>query len=64
VTTAVTARARQADAIGRDAYALMERLFPLCRSPTGAGVRATFDVLAEEIPISRTEIPSGTRVFD
>jgi aminopeptidase-like protein len=64
MTTAVTARARGSDAIGRDAYALMERLFPLCRSPTGAGVRATFDVLAEEIPISRTEIPSGTRVFD
>jgi aminopeptidase-like protein len=64
MTTAVPARARGTDAIGRDAYALMERLFPLCRSPTGAGVRATFDVLAEEIPISRTEIPSGTRVFD
>jgi aminopeptidase-like protein len=64
MTTAVTARARGTDAIGRDAYALMERLFPVCRSPTGAGVRATFDVLAEEIPISRTEIPSGTPVFD
>ncbi len=27
-------------------------------------MRATFDVLEEEIPITRTEIPSGTRVFD
>ena len=27
-------------------------------------MRATFDVLAEQIPIRRTEIPSGTRIFD
>ena len=49
---------------GHEAYELMRRLFPLCRSLTGDGVRATFDILEEEIPIVRTEIPSGTRVFD
>ena len=55
---------RRPDSVGRDAFELMERLFPLCRSLTGSGVRATFDVLGDEIPIERTEIPSGTGIFD
>ncbi len=50
--------------VGDQAHELMRRLFPLCRSLTGDGVRATFDILEEEIPIVRTEIPSGTRVLD
>jgi aminopeptidase-like protein len=52
------------DAIGSEAYELMGRLFPLCRSLTGSGVRATFDVLDEYVPLERTEIASGTQVFD
>jgi aminopeptidase-like protein len=64
VTRVLTAGARDAEAVGRDAYELMRRLFPFCRSLTGEGVRATFDALEEEIPISRTEIPTGTRLFD
>jgi aminopeptidase-like protein len=52
------------EAIGAEAYQLMERLFPLCRSLTGSGVRATFDVLEEYIPLQRSEIASGTKVFD
>jgi aminopeptidase-like protein len=63
VTTAVKPRAPRTG-VGDDAYELMRRLFPLCRSLTGNGVRATFDVLEEEIPTTRTEIPTGTRVFD
>ncbi len=49
---------------GREAFELMERLFPLCRSLTGNGVRGTFDILSEHIPITRTELASGTQVFD
>ena len=62
--TTVLARPAEGADVGHEAYELMRRLFPLCRSLTGDGVRATFDVLEEEIPIARTEIPSGTRVFD
>ena len=50
--------------VGAEAFALMERLYPLCRSLTGAGVRSTFDLIAEEIPITTTEVPSGSRVLD
>jgi aminopeptidase-like protein len=49
---------------GLDGYDLMRRLFPICRSLTGNGVRATFDVLGEYLPLERTEIASGTPVFD
>jgi aminopeptidase-like protein len=52
------------DTIGTEAYDLMRRLFPLCRSLTGSGVRATFDVLDEYLPLERTEIASGTQIFD
>jgi aminopeptidase-like protein len=63
VTTVLRRDSPRTD-VGQDAYELMRRLFPLCRSLTGDGVRATFDVLEQEIPITRTEVPSGTRVFD
>jgi aminopeptidase-like protein len=51
-------------ALGGQMRALVERLYPLCRSITGNGVRATLDVLAESIPLIVHEIPTGTAVLD
>src|SRR5438105_1769657 len=46
------------------ADALLRRLFPLCRSLSGAGVRQTLSVLAACAPFSVHEIPSGTQCLD
>ncbi|MFE9679984.1 DUF4910 domain-containing protein [Streptomyces sp. NPDC006285] len=45
-------------------YALVERLYPLCRSITGDGVRATLDIVGEYIPLRVHEVPTGTQVLD
>ena len=50
--------------LGGQMHALVERLYPLCRSITGDGVRATLDVLAESIRLTVHEIPTHTHVLD
>ena len=45
-------------------YALMEELYPICRSITGAGLRQTLEILGRRIPLQIREVPSGTQVFD
>lgn len=52
------------DSLGAEMHALITRLFPICRSITGDGVRRTFDILKEYIPLEIHEIPTGTSVFD
>jgi aminopeptidase-like protein len=43
---------------------LIERLYPICRSITGNGVRETLRILQEHIPLDIHEVPTGTPVFD
>ena len=53
------------ESIGDSMYALLRRLFPICRSITGDGVRKTLRIIAEELPgLTIHEVPSGTQVFD
>ena len=50
---------------GRGMYDLAVRLFPICRSLTGNGVRQTLDIIRERLPdLKLHEVPSGTRCFD
>lgn len=50
--------------IGSDLYSLIEKLYPICRSITGEGVRRTLSILQEYIPIQIHEVATGTKVFD
>jgi len=45
-------------------YDTVSRLYPICRSVTGNGVRETLAILAEQIPLEIHEVPSGTAVLD
>jgi aminopeptidase-like protein len=48
----------------RAAWELMHELYPICRSITGDGVRASLRIIGQYIPLILTEVPSGTPVFD
>lgn len=51
--------------IGKEMYALCDRLFPICRSITGNGVRETLRVLQNICPVMTLhEVPTGIQVFD
>lgn len=50
--------------VGKKMYKLMEKLYPICRSITGNGVRKTLKIIKEHIPIMIYEVPTGTKVFD
>jgi len=45
-------------------HALVARLFPICRSITGNGLRQTLQIIREHVPIELREVATGTEVFD
>jgi len=54
-----------ANDLGLRMHQLMRRLWPICRSITGEGVRQTLSIISEYIPdIKIHEIPTGAQCFD
>jgi aminopeptidase-like protein len=41
-----------------------DRLWPICRSITGNGLRESFKILQELIPLNLSEVATGTQCFD
>lgn len=44
--------------------AYFDRLWPICRSITGNGLRESLQIVNELAPLTVTEVPSGSQVFD
>ena len=49
---------------GAEMHQFISGLFPIFRSFTGDGVRATLGAIGERIPLTITEVPTGTQVLD
>ncbi|TMR29309.1 DUF4910 domain-containing protein [Nonomuraea zeae] len=49
---------------GAQMHDLVRRLYPLCRSITGDGLRRTLEIIGESISLELTEVPTGTEVLD
>ena len=52
------------ETIKKGMITLSKKLFPICRSITGNGLRQTLNIIQEHIPIKIFEVPAGTKVFD
>ena len=50
--------------IGGELHAFAAKMFPICRSITGDGIRQTLDMIKQHIALQIFEVASGTPVFD
>jgi aminopeptidase-like protein len=50
--------------LGSQMHQLIAKLYPICRSITGDGVRKSLYILKQYIPLEIYEVPTGTPVFD
>lgn len=45
-------------------HEFVKKLFPICRSISGDGLRSTLDLISAHIPLKQIEVATGTQVFD
>ena len=49
---------------GEEIFDFAARIFPICRSITGDGVRRTLAEIRSHLALETREVPTGTQVFD
>lgn len=49
---------------GMAIYDLAARLYPVCRSLAGDGVRETLAIIGEHLPLTVHQVPTGTLLYD
>ncbi|MEJ5022218.1 DUF4910 domain-containing protein [Ochrobactrum vermis] len=49
---------------GTAIYDLAARLYPVCRSLAGDGVRETLGIIGEHLPLTIHQVPTGTPLYD
>jgi len=64
MTIEISKLSESLEVITEEMFSLIQELFPICRSITGNGVRESLERIKEDIPITKHEIPTGTKVFD
>lgn len=47
-----------------DLHQLFDRLFPICRSITGQGIRESLEIFSEYMDMQIHDVPTGTQVLD
>jgi aminopeptidase-like protein len=50
--------------LGSEMHRFASDLYPICRSITGSGIRATLARIGSRIPLKTFEVPTGRQVFD
>lgn len=50
--------------LDQNLYQLITKMYPICRSITGDGIRKTLQIIQQYIPLEIQEVPSSTQVFD
>jgi aminopeptidase-like protein len=51
-------------AYSSEVYDRVRRMYPICRSITGDGLRETLRIIGEDITLEMHEVPTGTAAFD